>query len=199
MSSKGASRTDVSAAIARRRASTPVGGPESANWGMRNSLVAAQVFWFWLCDEKFSSMRMHVTCDQRARTWWGRRCYLRHWCRRRRRRECCCRARGVKLGLLLYVRFSVGHKKGLAVGGKMLGTLLFFSFRDGTVPRWRSSECECAWVCSLFWNQGILLHFTVLSCKKMERRPSRRGCCPVLSVRLNMRRAGLGSCEYVLK
>ena len=41
---------------------------------MRNSQVTARVFWSWLCDEKFSSMRMHVTCDQRARTWWGTRC-----------------------------------------------------------------------------------------------------------------------------
>ena len=64
MSSGGASRTDVSAAIARRRTSMPVGGPESANWGMHNSLVTARVFWSWLCDEKYSSMRMHVTCDR---------------------------------------------------------------------------------------------------------------------------------------
>ena len=58
----------MSVAIARRYAYKPLGWPESANWGMHNSLVAAQVFWSWLCDEKFSSMRMHVTCDQRART-----------------------------------------------------------------------------------------------------------------------------------
>ena len=66
MSSVGASRTYMSAAVSLRRASAPVWGPESANWGMRNSLVTAQAFWCWFCDDKYSSMRMHVTCDQRA-------------------------------------------------------------------------------------------------------------------------------------
>ena len=62
VSSGGASRTDVSVAIARRRP-TPVGGAESANWGTRNSLVAAQVFWSWLCNEKYSSTVTKPVCN----------------------------------------------------------------------------------------------------------------------------------------